>query len=154
MNTLSVSTQKHPSIGNGRAHSGSASPFLTFHREMNQLLDAPFGSFGFTRYRSGMPAVEVQEAEKEYLISVDLPGVALENVELNFQDGTLTVRAERTPAAGEALYSDRWSGRFERVIGIDAEVDESRIEASLKNGVLAITVPKKPERLPRRIEIR
>lgn len=154
MNSLSLSSHNPVAAGNGRARSDASSPFAAFHREMDQLLDDTFGGFGFTRSRSSMPTVEVQEAEKEYLVTVDLPGVELKDIDLSFSDGALTLKAERTAAAPEALYSDRWSGRFERVIGIDSDIDASQIRASLKNGVLAITLPKNPERLPRRIEIR
>jgi HSP20 family protein len=144
MNTLSVSNRTPHSAANGRALTDTA---------FDQLLDQAFGGFGFTRGRSSLPTVEVQEAEKEYVVSVDLPGVALEDIDLRFSEGLLTVRAERKAVATGALYSDRWSGRFERVIGIDNDVDESQIRASHRNGVLTVTLPKKPERLPRRIEI-
>jgi HSP20 family protein len=153
MNTLSLFNPRPRTVGNGRAHFDAPSPLDAFHREMYQLLDDTFGGFGFTRSRSNLPTVEVQEAEKEYLVTVDLPGVELKDIDLSFSDGVLTVKAERKAASGEALYSDRWNGGFERVIGIDSAVEESQIRASLKNGVLAVTLPKKPERLPRRIEI-
>jgi HSP20 family protein len=153
MKTLSLSNSNHPSVGNGRAPFSASSPFVAFHREMDQLLDDTFGGFGFTRNRTPLPTVEVQEAEKEYRVTVDLPGVELKDIDLSFSDGVLTVKAERKAADGETLYSDRWNGGFERVIGIDSDIDESQIRATLKNGILAVTLPKKPEHLPRRIEI-
>jgi HSP20 family protein len=153
MNTVSLSAPTAHTVSNGRAHLDDTAPFVAFRREMDQLLDDAFGGFGFTRSRTSMLTVEVREGEKEFLVTVDLPGVELEDIDLSFSDGVLTVKAERKAAAGEALYSDRWSGGFERVIGIDSEIDESQIRAALKNGVLAITLPKHPDRLPRRIEI-
>jgi HSP20 family protein len=153
MNTLSVSSRNPQALSNGHAQPDAASPFTVFHREMDQLLSDAFGGFGFTRSRSTVPTVEVQEAEKEYLVTVDLPGVELKDIDLSFNEGMLTLKAERRVAAGGALYSDRWSGGFERVIGIGSDIDPSRIGATLKNGVLAVTLPKSPDRLPRRIEI-
>jgi HSP20 family protein len=153
MNTLSLFNRNARPVGNGHVDFDASSPLAAFHREMDQLFDGAFGGFGFTRSRSSLPTVEVQEAEKEYLVNVDLPGVELKDIDLSFSDGMLTVKAERKSAAGEALYSDRWNGGFERVIGIDSDIDESQIRAQLKNGVLTVTLPKKPERLPRRIEI-
>lgn len=120
---------------------------------MDQLLDNAFGGFGFNRNRSTLPTATVHEAEKEYLVTVDLPGVELKDIDLSFSEGMLTVKAERKAADGEPLYSDRWNGGFERVIGIDSDIDESQIRATLKNGVLAVTLPRSPDRLPRRIEI-
>jgi|GEM_PF-1946777 len=153
MKTLSLSNRNTRTFSNGRLQPDAASPFVAFHREMNQLLDDAFGGFGFTRSRRTLPTVEVQEMEQEYLVTVDLPGVQIKDIELGFRDGVLTVKAERKSAEGEALYSDRWSGGFERLIGIDSDIDEARIRASLKDGVLAVTLPKNPNALPRRIEI-
>jgi HSP20 family protein len=153
MKTVSLPNDSARPAGNGRVAFNASSPFVAFHREMDQLLDGAFGGFGFTRGRSNLPTVEVQEAEKEYLVSVDLPGVEQKDIDISFADGMLTVKAERKPADGNALYSDRWTGGFERVVGIHPDIDDQAIRATLKNGVLAITLPKKPERLPRRIEI-
>ena len=124
-----------------------------FHREMDQLLDETFNGFGFTRHRRPMPAIEVRETEKEYFVSVDLPGVAMKDIELSFSEGMLSLKAQRPAADADALYSDRWSGSFERVIGIGTDVDDEHIQATLQNGVLAVTLPKSPDRLPRRIQI-
>jgi HSP20 family protein len=154
MNGYALSHRKPDAVSNGRASLDPTSHVVAFHREMNQLLDDAFGGFGFTRSPSNLPTVEVQEAEKEYRVAVDLPGVELKDIELSFMDGSLTVKAERKASTdGAALYTDRWTGGFERVIGIDAQIDESQIRASLQNGVLTVTLPKHPERLPRRIEI-
>jgi HSP20 family protein len=153
MKSLSLWKPQTPSVGNGRNFLSVASPFAAFQREMNQLLDDAFSGFGFTRARSALPTVEVREAEKEYLVTVDLPGVEMKDIDLSFRDGALTLKAERKAEEGEALYSDRWSGGFERVIGIDSDIDESGIRARLRNGVLTVTLPKSPDRLPRKIEI-
>jgi HSP20 family protein len=153
MNTVSLFNRPRP-IGNGLAHFDASSPLTTFHREMDQLLDGTLGGFGFTRSRSSLPTVEVQEAEKEFLVTVDLPGVELGDIDLSFNEGMLTLKAERkAAAAAKALHGDRWRGNFERVIGIDSDIDEGQIRATLKNGVLTVTLPKKPESLPRRIEV-
>ena len=153
MNGFALSHHNSRPVGNGRALLDPTSRVVAFHREMDQLLGDAFGGFGFTRSPSNLPTVEVQEAEKEYRVSVDLPGVELKDIELSFMDGSLTVRAERRGVDGKALYTDRWTGGFERVIGIDAAIDENQIRASLQNGVLTVTLPKHPQRLPRRIEV-
>ena len=139
------------------AANGSAvevSPFATFHHEMDQLLDNMSNGFGFTRGRStALPAVEISEDDTSYRVCLDLPGVEIKDIDLSFGEGLLTLKGERKPPGGEALYSSCWSGTFERVIGIGPDVDENQIAASLKNGVLSILLPKKPERRPRRIEV-
>jgi HSP20 family molecular chaperone IbpA len=154
MNALSFSNPKPRSNGNA-AHSVPAGVLGSFQPEMQRWLDHAFSGFGFTRAQSvSQPAtVEIHDADGEYRIAVDVPGVALNDIDLTISKGLLTLRAERPPVRGEALYNGRWSGRFERVIGIGTEVDESRISARLENGVLRITLPKKPEWQPRRIEV-
>jgi HSP20 family protein len=154
MKAVSLSNQNLRSNGNG-THSPGASPFASFHYEMDRLLDDMFNGIGFTRgrYSSNLPTVEVQETDSEYRVAMDIPGVELKDIELSFSEGLLTLKGERKSPEGGALYSSRWSGQFERVIGIGADVDENRIGASLRNGVLTVTLPKKPERQPRRIEV-
>jgi HSP20 family protein len=153
MKALALSPRDPRSNGNGY-HPLAQSPFASFHHEMDQLLDHLFNGVGFTGSRpsSILPTVEAQETDTEYRVEVDLPGVQLEDLDLSFSEGLLTLKGERK-SADNALYSSRWSGKFERVIGIGPDVDENGISATLKNGVLAISLPKKPERQPRRIEV-
>jgi HSP20 family protein len=152
MNGFALAQRNAQPTSNGRALLDPTSRFVAFQREMDQLLDDAFSGFGFTRTPTLLPTVAVEEAEKEYRVSVDLPGVELEDIELTVKDGSLTLKAVREVPDG-TLYSDRWSGEFERVIGFETEIDENQIRASLQNGVLTVTVPKHPDRLPRRIEI-
>jgi HSP20 family protein len=153
MKALSLSNPTPRSNGNGI--DSVASPFASFHYEMDRLLDDMFNGIGFTRggQSSALPTVEVREATGEYRVTVDLPGVEMKDIDLSFNEGLLTLKGERKAAEGDALYSSRWSGQFERVIGVGQDVDENGIRAALKNGVLTITLPKKPERQPRRIEV-
>ncbi len=156
MNALSLSNRKLRSAGNGIGPLGTLPIAAAFHHEMDQLLDGVCNGFGFTHgHRPGMlPTVEIQETDKEYRAIVDLPGVELQDIQLSFSEDVLTLKAERKIANDDnARYSARWSGSFERVISIGPDVDESGITATLKNGVLAVALPKKPERQPRRIQI-
>lgn len=89
MNALSLANRNLAPLGNGRIPRREISPFADFHREMDQLLDDTFTGFGFTRHRRPMPAIEVRETEKEYFVSVDLPGVAMKDIELTFSEGML-----------------------------------------------------------------
>jgi HSP20 family protein len=127
----------------------------SFHPEMDRWLDDAFNGFGFKRGGSAnsLPTVEIQETASEYQVAVDLPGVQLKDIELTYNEGLLTLKGERAAPRGEVRYSSRWSGPFERVVGLGPDVDDARISARLENGVLTITVPKKPEWQPRRIEV-
>jgi HSP20 family protein len=126
-------------------------PFMTLHREMNRLFDdvfrsfdvAPFGSLSGAG-RMGWPSVEVSETDRDLRISAELPGMNEKDVEVLMQDGVLTLRGEKKSEVEdkERAFSERTYGRFERRIPLGQDVDEDKVEAAFKNGVLTITVPK------------
>jgi HSP20 family protein len=130
-------------------------PFMTLHREMNRLFDdvfrtfdmAPLGSMGRTL---GWPHVEVVENDKDVRVSAELPGLEDKDVEVLMGDGVLTIRGEKKSEIEdkERAFSERTYGRFERRIPLAWEVEEDRIDASFKNGVLTVTLPKAAESRP------
>ncbi len=129
-----------------------ADPFLTLHREMNRLFDdvfrgfdiTPSGSFGGTGRMAGWPSVEVSETDKDVCISAELPGLEEKDVEVLMGDGVLTIRGEKKSEVEdkERAFSERYYGRFERRIPLAWDVEDDKVEASFKNGVLTVTVPK------------
>jgi HSP20 family protein len=127
--------------------SDSLSPVASLHREMNRLFDEVFRGFDDSRLwggRGAWPSVEVEETEKEYRVSAELPGLEERDVEVLLQDGLLTVRGEKKleTDARDRSYSERFYGRFERQITLDRDVDDGAVNATFKNGVLTVTVPK------------
>lgn len=127
--------------------SGSMSPVASLHREMNRLFDDAFPGLDDFRLWGGRnmwPSVDVEETEKEYRVTAELPGLEEKDVEVLLQDGMLTVRGEKKleNEAKNRSYSERFYGRFERQITLDRDVDDSAVNATFKNGVLTVTVPK------------
>lgn len=128
-------------------------PFLTLHREMNRLFDDVFRGFdvpsfgGMSRMGAAWPHLEVVDDEKDVRISAELPGMDDKDVEVLVQDGVLTIRGEKKSEIEdkERAFSERTYGRFERRIPLAWEVDEDRIGASFRNGVLTVTMPKAPQ---------
>jgi HSP20 family protein len=157
MNAVTLFKPPRYRNGDGRSASRGFSPFGSFHRELDQLLDEVFDGFGFTGdhvQSAQWTVVEVHEQEKEFVVTADLPGLEQRDVEVSFQNGIVTLKGERrTEQNGNTLYSDRWSGTFEREITLSPDVDADQISATFKNGVLTVRLPKKPDRLPRRIQI-
>ena len=133
-------------------------PFMTLHREMNRLFDdvfrtfdmAPFGSLSGVGRMSAWPSVEVSESDKDVRISVELPGLEDKDVEVLMGDGVLTIRGEKKSEIEdkERAFSERTYGRFERRIPLAWEVDEDKIEASFRNGVLTVTMPRSAHASP------
>ncbi|GLS63464.1 heat-shock protein Hsp20 [Methylobacterium oxalidis] len=139
-----------------------ASPFLTLHREMNRLFDDVFsglggGMPGLATRGLGWPSVELVETEQGLRVSAELPGLDEKDVELTIDDGVLTLRGEKRAETTDTQrgYSERSYGRFERVLALPFAVEEDKVEATFRNGVLSVTLPrsaKAPER-GRRIAI-
>jgi HSP20 family protein len=123
------------------------------------LLSDPFTPFltQLARDAAFLPAADVTVGENDLVLTMDLPGLSAEDLEIEFFDGSLVVRGERrrpAVAAGTSwTHSERAFGRFERRIRVPDGVDPARVTASMHNGVLSLIVPK-PERLkPRTIAI-
>jgi HSP20 family protein len=144
--------------------SEETNPFLTLHREMNRLFDdvfrgfdlAPFGNDRFSDRAMGWPNIEVSETDKEVQITAELPGLEQKDIDLELANGVLAIRGEKRTETEDKdrLFSERYYGRFERRIPVD-EVEEDKVSASFKNGVLTVTLPKSPsaQQKVRRISI-
>lgn len=106
------------------------------------------------------PRCDVTENADAVVIHAELPGVEVADMEVTISEGFLTIRGEKTSEkkdeAANRTYRERFFGSFERSIAIPAGVDEARIEANLKDGVLEVRLPKsevvKPE--ARKVEIK
>ncbi|MCP5066236.1 MAG: Hsp20/alpha crystallin family protein, partial [bacterium] len=102
------------------------------------------------------PAIDMLEHADRYEILADLPGVEQSEVDVAFNDGSLTIQGERSvPEVSEArvFRAERCSGRFARTVVFREEVDVENIEATFKDGVLCIRVPKVERRKPRQIPV-
>lgn len=129
-----------------------SSPFLTLHREMNRLLDEAFR--GFTQsplsgrraefVSPAWPRLEVAESDKQITVFAEIPGMEEKDVELLYDDGQLVIRGEMKSETEdkERQFSERFYGRFERRIPVGMDIEEEKIEAVFKNGVLKVTLPK------------
>jgi HSP20 family protein len=128
-----------------------ADPFLALHREMNRLFDdvfrgfdlAPFGfDRGFDRM-IGWPNIEVSDTDKEMKVTAELPGLEEKDVDLELANGVLAIKGEKKIEMEDKdrLFSERHYGRFERRIPVE-DIDEDKVSASFRNGVLTVTLPK------------
>ena len=104
------------------------------------------------------PALDISERKDAYLVTVELPGVEADDLEITLEDGLLTIQGERqfTSESSEEQFHriERRYGAFRRSITLPAQVQAEQIEASFDNGVLQIVVPKMEEATPKRIQIR
>ncbi len=129
-------------------------------RAMGRLFeDAFFRPWGLVRRTelTGAIPVDIYETADEYLVKAPLPGVQAEDLEITFDAGVLTVRGEipeEKEVEGECLCQERYYGKFSRSISLPGEVLPDKIEASLKDGVLTLRVPKAEEIKPKKITVK
>ena len=128
--------------------------FFPLSNRFAQLLDdALMGSDG----ESFAPPCNIVETDQEYLLEVDLPGFTAEQVQVEFEDGRLTISGERTFQRQEEHKYHRVEsryGKFRRSFGLPRDVASGKIEAKFENGVLRLTAPKSEAAQPKRIEVR
>jgi HSP20 family protein len=126
-----------------------------FTREIDRVFDAFFGQTD--QARRWVPPVDLVEAEDHFVLKADLPGLGEGDVNIELQDGTLTISGERGAEHEQREKGwyriERAFGRFSRSLTLPDGVDPDAIEASFSNGVLEVRIPKPAERKPRRIAI-
>jgi HSP20 family protein len=140
-------------------------PFTSLHREMNRLIDDMFNRFetgmpsllgrpsnwpGGSWAGGSWPSLEVHASDNEVRVSAELPGMDEKDIEVLVDNDVLTIRGEKKSETEDKdrRFSERYYGRFERRIPLSWEVDEDKIEASFRNGVLTVTLPKSAESRP------
>lgn len=102
--------------------------------------------------------VDLFETEQAFIVTANVPGLTAEQIQVQFEDGVLTINAEiAQPELGEnvrAIAQERAFGRFSRSIRLNDVVDTDGVEAVYNNGVLTLTLPKTPEVQPRQIPVK
>jgi len=132
----------------------------------NDLFDAFDRDLGVGSTSFTTPKVDVRETDKAYIMDMDLPGLTEKDVEINLKDRVLTIssvqEAEREDKKGkegkegkeEFIIRERRTACFSRKFSLPEDVEAEKVSAEFKNGVLSITIPRKPEVQPRQIAIK
>jgi len=123
--------------------------------EVNRLFESPLA--GLTQaFNSWSPAVDLYEDKDNVVVKAELPGMKKEEIDVSLHEGALTISGERKierEEKGETYRSERFFGRFQRSVMLPSAVDESKVSASYKDGILTITLPKSEEAKPKQIEV-
>jgi len=135
-------------------------------REMEEVLETLSRPVGW-RYRGGQepiirgdwaPRVDIAETDKEFIIKAELPEVKKEEVSVSVDNGVLTLRGERKQEKeekGKKFHRiERFYGSFTRSFTLPDNVDETKVDASFKDGMLQLTIPKTKESKPKEIEVK
>jgi HSP20 family protein len=130
-------------------------PIYGLHRRINRLFDDFFNDFSlapfdaFDEMGAFQPRMDIRESDKEIKVSAELPGMDEKDIEVSLAHNQLTISGEKkesTEDKGTSYYRiERSYGSFRRTLPLPDEVEADKVEATFKNGVLTITLPKTPE---------
>ena len=123
-------------------------------RELDRLSQQMFGNDGTVARPSVMPMDAWREGDS-FHVEFDLPGVAVDSIDVDVERNVVTVKAERLTRASDAelLAAERPRGVFSRQLVLGDDLDTDHISASYDAGVLALTIPVAEQSKPRKIEI-
>jgi HSP20 family protein len=129
----------------------------SLQNEMSRFMNTVFEGGNGRTTRTWVPAVDVWETDDELVYAFDLPGIPEEKINVEFEDGGLTVSAERErtdEVSDERFYRfERRFGSFSRTLSLPQGIEESAIKADYNDGVLEIHVRKPEQPKPRRIQV-
>lgn len=132
--------------------------FADLQDEIDRLFDSPFAALT----RDGQnavwsPALDVYENKENFVVKAELPGLKREEIEVSFHEGTLTISGERkveTKTEDTEVYrAERFVGRFQRAVALPTTVAADKVNASYRDGVLTIRLPKVEEAKPKKIDV-
>jgi HSP20 family protein len=138
------------------------SDVLSMQKEINRMFDSIFhgdlsdSTSAFTS--AWIPAVDIAERENDFVVRMELPGVTKEDVKIIMQEGILTVKGEKKQEK-ESKGSDyhrveRSYGSFQRSFTLPTAIKAENIDASFRDGVLNISLPKAEEARPKQIDVK
>ena len=138
------------------------SDILGMQKEMNKMFDQFFhgGTLDDGEFpaNSWLPAIDLIEKENEFLAKVELPGVSKDDVKITLQDNILTIRGEKKneKETSDSNYHrfERSYGSFHRSLALPSTVNNEKVDAQYKDGILTISLPKAEEAKRKQIEVK
>lgn len=133
-------------------------PFREFEQlqeEMGRLMQtvwSPAGGDG----GAWTPFADIEETDDAWIVELELAGVSQDDINVELREGELVVSGDITERERQGVLRRRArrTGHFEYHVTLPGQVDEDKIEANLRDGVLTVRVPKTEQAQPRRIEVR
>lgn len=125
------------------------------HRRMSQMLESAFESASLNGFTGWTPPVDIEETDDAFVVEAELPGVKRDDVSVELNDNELTIRGEakERERVGILRRQTRRTGEFLYRVRLPGDVDEDKVEATLRDGVLELRIGKAVPAQARRIEI-
>jgi HSP20 family protein len=128
--------------------------------ELDRLFESPCGDLtsGAQLLSVWNPAIDLYEDKDNVFVKAELPGMKKEDIDVSLHDGLLNISGERKSEEkfenAETYRSERFVGRFHRSIALPSEVKADKVQASYKDGILTVTLPKAEEAKRKQIEVK
>lgn len=127
-----------------------------YHRNLNQQMDNAEAELGFAKWS---PTVDIEENDSQYLIRADVPGVDKKDIDVRLENGMLSISGEKkiekeTGKGTKHHRTERYSGSFSRSFTLPTAIKADDIDASYKDGVLSLKIPKAEEAKAKAIDIK
>jgi len=129
--------------------------------EIDRLFDSPLNALtsNSQQFLNGwLPTVDLYEDRDHLVIKAELPGMKKEDIDISLHSDVLTLSGERkeeeTFDKAETYRAERFLGRFQRTLTLPVAVDASKVQASYKDGILTVTLPKAEEAKPKQIQVK
>lgn len=152
MTTHSASKQLLPAM-----QRSATSAFMPIQREFNRLFDELATGWNAFTNLDMAPRIDVRDTKKAIEVTVELPGIAQDDIKIDVDDDVLTIsgekKSEKETEEGDLRVSERSYGAFSRSIPLPRSVDADKIQATMVNGVLKVVAPKDGGATARSIKI-
>ncbi|QNN20941.1 Hsp20/alpha crystallin family protein [Planctomycetales bacterium ZRK34] len=131
-------------------------PYETMHREFDTMLNRLWSNGGESDELIGAYPVDIREDEDHIYVEAEMPGFKKDEVDVTLEAGVLTIIGQRKleETKGEKHLTERRFTRVQRSFSLPSSVDEAKVEASLADGVLHVTLNKREEVKPRKITVK
>ena len=131
------------------------------NRDLDRFVNRPYGvpavDEGSNTAADWIPAVDIHEEQERFVLRADLPGVSPDNIDVNMENGVLSLSGERSEESSDEIDGlkrfERVSGKFYRRFNLPETADAEGISARCANGILEISIPKAARIQPRRIAV-
>lgn len=140
------------------------SPFRhlsTLRDEIDRLFDSPLSALtsDSQQFLSGwLPTIDLYEEKDHFVLKAELPGMKKEDIDISLHGDVLTLSGERkeeeTFDKAETYRAERFLGKFQRTLTLPVAVQADKVQASYKDGILSVTLPKAEEAKPKQIQVK
>ena len=140
------------------ARKKSGSDLARLHRDVDDLFGSFFGDWPSFSERTVWPALDIAESDNEITVKAEVPGCKVEDIDISVHGNTLTIsgekKAEEEKKEKGYYHLERSYGSFRREVSLPGDVDPEKVEASCKNGVLTVTLPKSEKEKAVKVKIK